>query len=901
MPTRPRSARPLLVALTGLALTLGALPALTGAAPGTHTAIARADDKTASLDTMRTGWDPNETALTPADVATFSPAPRFTTSVSGSVYAQPLVIDSLNEIIVATENDNVYGITATGPNAGQVIWSKSLGSPYNIASVSTFSKCTDLVPNIGVTGTPAYDPGTGDVYMFANILTGGNPAYYMVGIDPATGVVVQQTRVSGHPSNDSSITFSAKYNMERPGVLVTSDGAVWGAFASHCDFKPYAGYVTRVQISSSPNPAVSLWTDESQPTNDQAGIWQAGGGIVQDPQGRIYMTSGNGVSPTKSATPGKALAESVIRLAYDGGGNTISAQDFFSPANAPSLDAADTDFGSGGPVALPFMTKGSTAAYPYILAAPSKDGRLWLLNRSHLGGREQGSGNTDKVLSVVKTAGGEWGHPAVFANTSPLTSSNASAARDYLFYVGKDAHLQMYKFGASSAGRPTMSDVANSSLTYGYTSGSPVVTSNGTDPTSAVVWDVLTVNTTGKTGIGSYLTAYSFPGTNCTSSAPCTKSPIWKSNKFTSAKFSIPATSNGWVYIGTRDGKLLGYAAPSTAAPVAGAAANLGQAAVGATTSGNVSITARHPVTVTGVSASTTGSNAPTPGDNFTAGATYENGSTTPVAFPVTLSKGDKLSTKVTFAPDAAGGAVGTVSFATTDGTFPTADVAVTGEGTQTGLVAFPDQIQFMGAPNQHIVEVAVGISIPLVTNFTNYGTTSVTVTSVTPPAAPFSATNLPSIGTTIKPGQSITVPVNFAPTAGGPATGTLTIGTSGGSPATVTLTGTGTPAVSQITATNPVVNFGTIKVGKKARAFVDLSNTGNTQSTVQHVSALPSPFKATLAPPAQMPFNADSDLAIPVTFTPTKKGTFTTHYQLSWKDVNGTHTVTVTLTGKAV
>jgi hypothetical protein len=106
---------------------------------------------------------------------------------------------------------------------------------------------------------------------------------------------------------------------------------------------------------------------------------------------------------------------------------------------------------------------------------------------------------------------------------------------------------------------------------------------------------------------------------------------------------------------------------------------------------------------------------------------------------------------------------------------------------------------------------------------------------------------------------------------------------------------------VSQITATNPVVNFGTIKVGKKARAFVDLSNTGNTQSTVQHVSALPSPFKATLAPPAQMPFNADSDLAIPVTFTPTKKGTFTTHYQLSWKDVNGTHTVTVTLTGKAV
>jgi hypothetical protein len=49
------------------------------------------------------------------------------------------------------------------------------------------------------------------------------------------------------------------------------------------------------------------------------------------------------------------------------------------------------------------------------------------------------------------------------------------------------------------------------------------------------------------------------------------------------------------------------------------------------------------------------------------------------------------------------------------------------------------------------------------------------------------------------------------------------------------------------------------------------------------------------------MPFNPDSDMAVPVTFTPTKKGTFSTHYQLTWTDVNGTHTLTVILTGTAV
>ena len=60
-------------------------------------------------------------------------------------------------------------------------------------------------------------------------------------------------------------------------------------------------------------------------------------------------------------------------------------------------------------------------------------------------------------------------------------------------------------------------------------------------------------------------------------------------------------------------------------------------------------------------------------------------------------------------------------------------------------------------------------------------------------------------------------------------------------------------------------------------------------------------PFAEPVKPPAGMPFNSDSDMAVPVTFTPTKKGTFTTPYQLTWTDVNGTHTLTVTLTGTAV
>jgi hypothetical protein len=937
--THHSSARRLALAAAGLALTLGALPALTGAIPGTTTP-ARADDLMASTDAQRTGWDPNEAALSPSTVSTINGTPRFTTAVNGQVYAQPLVIDSLNMVIVATENDWVYGIQATGTGAGTILWSKQLGTPFNIAADPNFAKCTDLVPNIGVTGTPAYsDPaagGTGDVYMFAVVMS-GSPSRahtYMFGIDPTNsgkGNIVQQTRIQGSPSNDSSITFNSTMQMSRPGVLL-SGGAVWGAFASHCDFKPYAGYVARVPIGGT---TASLWTDESGVSYDQAGIWQSGGGLMQDPQGRIFVISGNGVSPPKTGTPPGQLAESVIELNYNSGTGNISAGDFFSPANAPSLDAADTDFGAGAAVGLPFATSG-TSTYSNILAATSKDGRIWLLDRSHLGGREQGPGNGDAALSQITSEGGAWGHPAVFADTSTLTPANAGTANDFLFYIGKLTHLQVFKFGVASSGTPTLANVANYTTIFGFSSGSPAVTSNGTDPTSAVIWAVHTPNSS-PSGSGAILYAYSLGNiastggtpSPCTSSSPCTPAPIWHSATFTAAKFTIPATSKGWVYVGTRDGHVLGFAAPGTAAAVVGTTATFAQTPVGTTSASDVSIAAQHPVDITGPpTASTVATNATTTASQFTVDSVSKlsKGISTPVtSYPVSLAKGDKLIAHVRFAPASSGGTDGTLSFPTSSTSTPSVDAAMTGDGTQRGLVAETSTVTFPLAPDQGVTDVPVGIVKPELVNITNYGTTPQTVTSVTPPSGPFTATGLPKPGTKIKPGQTVTVQVTYKP-ASAAATSTsnsssLTVTGDSGSPATVALQGSSTAAVSQFTVTPsasstpptgapptgaptaaaPVVNFGTVAVGNKATAYIYVSNTGNTASTIQGTAPLPAPFAAPLKASPGLPVNASSDLSLPVTFTPTKTGTFTAHYKLTWTDVNGTHTLTVALTGAAV
>ena len=894
-------ARRLYTAMAGLALTLAMLPALTGAAPGTRAVPAHADELTASQNALRTGWDPSEPGLSPATVHGGKFKQLFRKTVTGQVYAQPIVVNGM--LIVATEDDYVYGMN---PVTGARKWGTHLGNPFVTANSSSagIRKCQNLVPNIGVTGTPAYDPVSGDVYMFGEIMSGSSPQWKLFGINPSNGHIDLQQPISGSPTNAPSMTFNSEMQLERPGVLIM-DGAAYGGFAGNCDTNPYVGYVARVTLPNGTvsGGAVSLWTDESGATNDMAGIWQSGGGIMSDGSGRIFVTSGNGVSPGPgpgSSPPGQ-LAESVIRLSVDSTTGTMTAQDFFSPANAPKLDAADTDFGSGGPVGLPF----GTSSYPDVLAQAGKDGRIFLLNRDNLGGREQGPGSGDAVLGVTKPYRGEWDHPAVFGNTSTLTAANAGSARDYLYYMGQSDYLRVFKFGVSSSGKPTLSDVANTALKFGYTSGSPVVTSKGTNAATAVLWEVFDYGPSGK---GGALEAYDVSTSalrTCTAKKPCRLSPIWHHSLGIASKYSIPATSHGRVYVGTRDGHVYGFGVPG--APPLGTTptATFAQTGVSSTTARQVTVTADKKVTFTGVTASTDASNSTATTGQFTVGQVTETRkgqhSATPVTFPVTLHKGDELHAAVTLAPLAPGSVTGTLSFTTTSTKTPSVDVPLTGDGTQAGLVANPSTLAFPWQPDNGITDVPIGIGIPLVVDLTNYGTTTETVASVTPPASPFSATGLPAPGTQIKPGQSVAVRVTYAPTATGPATGSLTITDTDSTSVTVNLSGIGTAPVTSFTTPTTTVNFGTVKVGKTATASIPVANDGNQPSTITATTALAAPFHAAYRIPKDLPFNPDADLTQRVAFTPVKKGTFTTYYTLTWTDPSGTHTLTVTLTGKAV
>ena len=756
------------IALMITAAAVGVVPQLPGAA-------ARADEVSASQGNLRDGWDASEPGLSPSVVAGGTFGQLFSTAVDGQVYGQPLVAGST--LIVTTENDSVYGLSAV---TGAIEWQRSLGAPLPSTAQDS---CSDLTPDIGVTSTPVYDPGTGNLYVVAVVNDGpsiASPHVYLEALDAATGSVQWRAPIQGAPVNDPTRPFDPLSERQRAGLLLLN-GWVYAGFASYCDYQPYDGYVAGVNTSTR---AVTLWTDEAGLTDSEGGIWQGGGGLMSDGTGRIFVATGNGVSPAPGpgARPPAELGDAVVRLAVATDG-TLSAQDFFSPANAPALDAGDRDFGSGGPVGLPF----GTASYPDLLVQAGKDGRVFLLNRDNLGGREQGAKGTDDAVSQAGPFQGQWGHPAAFADTPTVTTANAAAANDYAYYVGSGDSLRYLKLGLNTSGTPVLTDVANSPGKFGFSSGSPVVTSNGTDPASALVWVVYSSGSSGAKGM---LEAFdAVPAAGCTASAQCSMSPVWSAPIGTASKFSIPATDSGRVYVGTRDGHVLGFGSPD-AAPVTGAApTDFGQSPVGTGVTKDVVLTATSAVTLSDPALTSTAASDP-----FTMGTLLLNGA--PLTGPIPpLNPGDALTVPVTFTPTGPGGVTGSLSLTSDAPNFPAISVSLTGDGTQAGFYATPGTVSFGTVPD--------GTSQPVNVTITNGGTSPETWPSVTPPG-PFTVTGLPAAGSSIAAGGSVVATVSYKPTGTGADSSSLTIAPTDSPALTVNLTGTGTAAIPQLTPRRP-------------------------------------------------------------------------------------------------
>jgi len=336
-------------------------------------------------DNYRTGWNQQETVLTPANVNSASFGLLQTVTLDDQVDGQPLVVPGVNitagshqgkhdVVYVATEGNTVYAIDA---ESGTVLLSTNLGKP-----ITRPLNCGNNGNNVGINSTPVIDITSNTLYVIA-YTTGPTYTIHALDLGSLTDKVSPQVVTGSHTLTDgTTFKFNASYQRQRPALLLAG-GNVYAGFGSFCDLGANLsrGWLLGWSAGTlTPLPANQVLDIQASSPDDffLSSIWMSGYGPAVDDSGNILFVTGNS-DPSGTTYDGvSALQESVVKVSPD----LTTVLDIFTPSNQAALDEADSDFGSGGVMVLPDQA----GSIPHLAVAAGKAGSMFFMNEDHLGG-----------------------------------------------------------------------------------------------------------------------------------------------------------------------------------------------------------------------------------------------------------------------------------------------------------------------------------------------------------------------------------------------------------------------------------------------------------------------------------------------------------------------------------
>ena len=249
---------------------------------------------------------------------------------------------------------------------------------------------------------------------------------------------------------------------------------------------------------------------------------------------------------------------------------------------------------------------------------------------------------------------------------------------------------------------------------------------------------------------------------------------------------------------------------------VSTASLSFGSVTVGSPTTQSVTLTSTGTSPVTVNSAAITGT-----------GFTFVGG----VALPMTLNPSQSVTLQVQFDPTVVGPASGAITISSNSSTGATPVVTLSG----TSTAATSPQLS-LSAGQLNFGSVTVKSPTTQSLTLTSTGTSPVTVNSAAITGAGFTIVGGGSLPTILNPAQTMTLQVQFDPTAAGPASGAITISSnsSTGGTTVVTLSGTSTAAASpQLLVSTGSLSFGSVTVGSPTTQALILTSTGTSPVTV--------------------------------------------------------------------
>jgi len=489
-------------------------------------------------DNGRTGLNSNETILTPSNVNVSSFGKLYVLSLDGRVDAQPLYMSTVaitgrgthNVLFVATEHDTVYAFDADN---GTALWQVSLLKSGEAPSDDR--SCSQVTPEIGITATPVIDPASGSngtIYLVAMSKdASGNYHQRLHALDVTTGqeefggpINIRATFPgTGDNHQNGLVVFDPKQYKERPGLLLVNN-VVYTTWSSHCDHRPYTGWVIGYDESTLSQISVLNIT----PNGNEGAIWASGAGPAADTSGNIYFLAGNGTFDTElnsNGFPSKGdYGNAFLKLSTTN--SALAVADYFAMYNTVAESNADTDLGSGGTLVLPNLID-SHGTTRYLAIGAGKDTNMYLVDRNNMGKFNSSTNSAIYQELVGALPNGIWSMPAYF--------------NGYIYYGAVGQPIQQFQF---SNAKLLSTPVSKTTNIFNYPGATPSVSANGTS--NGIVW-------ASKNGNPAVL--YAYDATNLANELYNSNQAANGRDHFgTGNKFVTPTIANGKVYVGTTTG-----------------------------------------------------------------------------------------------------------------------------------------------------------------------------------------------------------------------------------------------------------------------------------------------------------------------------------------------------------
>ncbi len=273
---------------------------------------------TRSADNSRSGWNPHETLLTQASVATRGIARMTIIPVYGDargMESQPLILPGVkvagvtHDLMVLPSMANV--VRGVDAHTGAGLWSVTLGTglglpivgstplgpkanPDNCVGAQRTIDCHAINDKWGVLSTGVIDPDTQRIYLIAWLSPDGTPQkakHYVFVLNLTNGSqVVPPVLVAG---TSGTQTYASTMRKQRSSLVLTNVAGrktvFWASGTVQETGNGAAGWIFAFDCATNTITSALAMTQ-----GEGAGIWMAGQGLAADSQGFLYAITGNG-------------------------------------------------------------------------------------------------------------------------------------------------------------------------------------------------------------------------------------------------------------------------------------------------------------------------------------------------------------------------------------------------------------------------------------------------------------------------------------------------------------------------------------------------------------------------------------------------------------------------------